>query len=95
MNKTHFDTIDELMELKANIKRELTEQIDNLNAKDEEGNETYGHYRSELDYNDDRTDESISELIISADIDSTEFNIGFEQGIIRGLEIALSHCKKQ
>lgn len=76
------------------IKKEIQDHIDTLNEKDDEGEEMLWSYRNEIDTNDDRQDESISELVASADFDSTEFNIGFEQGYLRGLEVALSVIKK-
>jgi len=93
--KTHFDTIVELGEAKAKIQKELQDHIDTLNEKDEEGEETYSQYRFTLDYNDDQQEETIAELIENADIDSVDFNIGFEQGYMRGLEVALSRFNKK
>lgn len=78
--------------MKELIKKELQDHIDTLNEKDEEGDEVYSQYRSELEYQADE-EETIAELIKNADIDSVDFNIGFEQGYMRGLEVALSHCK--
>ena len=76
------------------IQKEIQDHIDTLNEKDEEGEEMFWNYRSEIDTNEDRQDESIAELVESADFDSTEFNIGFEQGYMRGLEVALSVIKE-
>lgn len=73
------------------IQKEIKDHIDTLNEKDEEGEETYEHYKVELCGD---PDDMISELIRDADIDSTEFNIGFEQGYLRGLEVALSVIKE-
>lgn len=79
--------------MKEKIQKEIDEYIEELNSKEEDGEEVYSHYRSELDYNDDRKDETIAELIRDADLDCTDFNIGFEQGYMRGLEVALSLTK--
>lgn len=72
------------------IQKELNNYIIDLNAKDENGEEIYSHYRSELDFLDNDTETSISDLIKDADIESTDFNIGFEQGYMRGLEVAIN-----
>lgn len=96
--KTHFDTIDEYMELKEKTREKIQKEINNckdaLNEKEDDGGEVFSHYRSEIDFTGDREGETISELIESADIESTEFNIGFEQGYLRGLEVALSIVKQ-
>lgn len=81
------------MNNKELIQKELDEAIKSLNEKDENGEEVFSYYRDDLDYNEERAGETIAELIESADIDSTEFNIGFEQGYLRGLEVALSVVK--
>ena len=75
------------------IQKEIDEAIAHLNEKDEEGDEVYSHYRAELEYQAD-DEETIAELIKNADIDSTDFNIGFEQGYMRGPEVALSVIKE-
>ena len=80
--------------MKELIQKEIQNHIDTLNEKDEEGEEMFWNYRSEIDTNEDRQDETIAELVADADFDSTEFNIGFEQGYLRGLEVALSVIKK-
>lgn len=75
------------------IQKELDEAIATLNERDEDGDEVFSNYRAELDYNGYKDEESIDELIAGADLDSTDFNIGFEQGYLRGLEVALSTLK--
>lgn len=75
------------------IQKEIQNHFDTLNEKDEEGDEVFATYRSELEYQADE-EETIAELIASADIDSIDFNIGFEQGYLRGLEVALSVIKE-
>lgn len=65
------------------IKKELDEQKEMLNND-------FESYREELSYNDNTT--TIAELVENANLDSVDFNIGFEQGYMRGLEIALSLC---
>lgn len=71
------------------IQKELDDHINNLNEKDENG-EVYSHYRSELDWNDSQPETPISDLVKDADLESPDFNIGFEQGYMRGIEQALS-----
>lgn len=87
-----------LEETRNKIQKELDDHIETLNEVEEDGDgekyEVFSHYRADLDYNDNQKDESIAELVRDADIDSTEFNIGFEQGYLRGLEVALSVVKK-
>lgn len=73
--------------MKDAIKKELEEHKQTLN-------EEYLHYKDELTNGDENNTQTVAELIRDADIDSIEFNIGFEQGYMRGLEVALSHCKE-
>lgn len=82
-----------MQKIKKLIQEELDNHIFELNRKEDDGEEVYSHYRTEcFDYlaSDDET--PISDLIKDADIESTDFNIGHEQGFMRGLEVALSHC---
>lgn len=51
-------------------------------------------YKIELTNDDQDNTETVADLVRDADIDSIEFNIGFEQGYMRGLEVALSIIKK-
>ncbi len=44
--------------------------------------------------NGNESDCSVSELVMSADIEGDEFNIGFEQGFIRGMEVILSDLQE-
>jgi len=52
--------------------------------------ETYDQYR-EYDGGDEKL--SIVEIIESLDLDNLDFNAGFEQGYLRGLEVSLSIIK--
>jgi hypothetical protein len=74
--------------MKELIQKEINDHIKTLNSED------FEHYRREIDTNEDRQDETVAELVASADIDSVDFNIGFEQGYMRGLEVALSILNK-
>lgn len=74
------------------IQKEIDESIAHLNELDTDGEEVYSHYRDELQYKEDKS-ETIADLIQNADLDNTDFNIGFEQGYLRGLEVALSLLK--
>jgi hypothetical protein len=76
------------------IQKEIDEAIATLNFIEEDGSECYAHYRAEIDFTDDRKDETIAELVASADFDNIDFNVGFEQGYLRGLEVALSVIKE-
>jgi hypothetical protein len=69
------------------IQKELDEHIKTLN-------EDYLQYKIELTNGDEDNMELVSDLVRDADIDSIEFNIGFEQGYMRGLEVALSLTKE-
>jgi len=66
------------------IQKELKDHIKSLNTdfKDQ--------YGEELNV---QKGEKVSDAIDFADIDSIDFNIGFEQGFMRGLEVALSKFK--
>ncbi len=68
------------------IQQELDDHITTLN-------EEYSHYKDELTNGDENNTQTVAELVRNADIDDIKFNIGFEQGYMRGLEVALSHCK--
>lgn len=74
--------------MKNAIQKEIDEHITTLN-------EEYIHYKDELTNGDEDNISTVAELIRDADIDSIEFNIGFEQGYMRGLEVALSHCNNE
>lgn len=84
-----------ITEIKNKIQEELDDHITTLNEKDEEGDEMFSYYRSELEYGADESEETIADLVENADIDSVDFNIGFEQGYMRGLQVALSHFKEE
>jgi hypothetical protein len=73
------------------VKKELQDHIDTLNEKDEEGEEVFSQYRMTLDFNDNEPEKTTADLVREADLDNVDFNIGFEQGYMRGLEVALSH----
>jgi hypothetical protein len=73
--------------IKTAIEIELNEQKIMLNSGD------YEYYRDELDPEGERKEETTAELIEGADFENVDFNIGFEQGYLRGLEVALSHFK--
>ncbi len=62
-----------------NVKKALREHINELNSSYND------HYRAEYEdvYNKDQT---TADLISYLDIDSTEFNAGFEQGYMKALE---------
>ena len=64
------------------IKNELDNHIKELDE--------YEHYRGDLTNYKDEEETPISDLIRNADFESIDFNIGFEQGYIRGLEVAIS-----
>lgn len=65
------------------IQNELDNHINELN-------EDCSHYKDELTNYDEDNTELVSNLIKDADLESIDFNIGHEQGYIRGLEVALS-----
>lgn len=67
------------------IQKELDTYIKTLNE--------FEHYRSDLTNYEDDTETPISELIENADFDTPEFNIGFDQGYMRGLEVVLNLLK--
>lgn len=83
------------MDYKELIQKELQDHIDTLNQKEEDGEEVLSYYRAELDLFGDSKEETIAELIENADLDNTDFNIGFEQGYMRGLKVALSVFNKK
>jgi len=57
--------------------------------------EDFDYYRYELNGDAEHNkDKKTSELVDLADIDSPDFNIGFEQGMMRGYEYALSVITK-
>ena len=66
----------------ADIERELKEHKEHLEAFD--------WYRS-LPGDEKKT---VAEIVMEADIDSEEFNTGFEQGYIRGMESLLALSKE-
>lgn len=72
------------------IQKELDNYIDTLNLTEDDGEEVYSQYRDELSDTPEDDDTPISDLIRNADLESIDFNIGFEQGYMRGLEVALS-----
>jgi hypothetical protein len=80
--------------MKEKIQEAILEQVKMLNEKDEKGEDVFSSYRMELDFNDDKQNTTTAELVRDADIDSVDFNIGFEQGYLRGLETALSLINK-
>ena len=73
----------ETKDMKTIIEKELYEQIECLN-------QDFKHYLSEL--NQDNSGITVGEAISNADIDSIEFNIGYEQGYIHALKNILRKC---
>jgi len=72
------------MNTKQKVQKELDEHIEMLNTEFKE------QYEDELDLEEGET---VAEGIRDTDIDTIDFNIGFEQGYMRGLEVALSNFK--
>jgi len=68
------------------IQKEIDDHKESLMEYDEQ-------YRPEFDFpgNEDKT---IVELIEDCDWESPDFNIGFEQGYIRGMEVLLALSKE-
>lgn len=63
------------------VQNTLDEHITTLNTE-------YEHYKDHLidSYSNTENTQTVAELVRDADIDSIEFNIGFEQGYMRALE---------
>jgi hypothetical protein len=71
------------------MKNKIQEELDN---HIQELNEDGLSYKIELTNDDEDNTELVSDLIRDADLENIDFNIGFEQGYMRGLEVALSLC---
>lgn len=69
------------------IEKELQHHREMLNT---ELREQYAH-ELELDHEDESID--VAQAVLDCDYESMDFNIGFEQGYMRGLEVALSLIK--
>lgn len=66
--------------------------IEKLIADHKEGLEEYrDHYQDALDGS---SEDKIADLIENCDFESEDFNIGFEQGFIRGMEAILERTKE-
>jgi len=70
------------------IKEEIRKQKEMLDT-----DECLQSYRDELTNEEDKT--PTSQLIMEADLEDTAFNIGFEQGYIRGMESILADLTQQ
>ena len=70
--------------LSKNIKRNIQAHKDSL--------EEYPHYRDELGGS---KEDKIADLIENCDWESEDFNVGFEQGFIRGMESVLQEVEAE
>lgn len=67
----------------GNIKYITLKDIEEIIKEQEEDLETYSQYKDEFDPEDDY--DTITNLIGDLDLDSIEFNAGFEQGYLMAL----------